>query len=38
MTLYRFFADTAARRPDAVALEADGRTWTYQELRPSCPR
>jgi amino acid adenylation domain-containing protein len=32
MTLYRFFADTAARQPDAVALEADGRTWTYREL------
>ncbi|OXM69570.1 amino acid adenylation domain-containing protein [Amycolatopsis vastitatis] len=32
MTLYRFFAGTAARQPDAVALEADGRTWTYREL------
>ena len=32
-TLYARFADTAARVPDAVALEVDGRALTYRELR-----
>lgn len=32
MTLYEWFADTARRYPDHIALEADGQTLAYWEL------
>jgi amino acid adenylation domain-containing protein len=32
-SLYQWFADTADRLPDAPALEVDGQTLTYRELR-----